>query len=349
MHGHTRLYRRGAVYYHRAAVPKDIAATYPKSEETFSLKTRDHAAALRKVRVEAVLTDNRFDEHRRWLAAQSAPFVDYLSACQLATIKQAYLHDLLDADADVRLEGIEEPDEIASGAEQRQHEPRPSFEEYSELADDMDAVTRRNLARGKQDNFYEGEAEDVLTWQGIEIRLDQSSSDWKKVVRVLQEAAVEASEAKRRRNSGDVVPTPPSPAYRTDSSPMTDSPMLTDAFARWLEQKTLSGRWSPKAEQDYRSWIALFVEVCGDRQINEYSKSDGRSFKDLLTKLPANWKKMPETRDGNPRWAVKKGAEYGLKWLCCTKRVRDSCSESSVVAGLHEQTDISDLQNHELG
>ncbi len=27
----------------------------------------------------------------------------------------------------------------------------------------------------------------------------------------------------------------------------------------------------------------------------------------------------------------------------------DSCRESSLVAGVHEQTDISDLQNHELG
>jgi diguanylate cyclase (GGDEF)-like protein len=35
--------------------------------------------------------------------------------------------------------------------------------------------------------------------------------------------------------------------------------------------------------------------------------------------------------------------------LCCTKRVRDSCRESSVVAGPHEQTDITDLQDDELG
>jgi hypothetical protein len=35
--------------------------------------------------------------------------------------------------------------------------------------------------------------------------------------------------------------------------------------------------------------------------------------------------------------------------LCCTKRVRDSCRESNVVAGPHEQTDIADLQNQELG
>jgi hypothetical protein len=30
-------------------------------------------------------------------------------------------------------------------------------------------------------------------------------------------------------------------------------------------------------------------------------------------------------------------------WLCCTNRVRDSCCESSVVAGGHEQTDPADL------
>jgi transposase len=38
-----------------------------------------------------------------------------------------------------------------------------------------------------------------------------------------------------------------------------------------------------------------------------------------------------------------------VKRLCCTKRVRDSCRESSVVAGPHEQTDIPDLQDDELG
>jgi len=43
---HTRLYRRGAVYYHRAVSPEDIADTYPKAEEIFSLKTKDHSEAF---------------------------------------------------------------------------------------------------------------------------------------------------------------------------------------------------------------------------------------------------------------------------------------------------------------
>lgn len=52
--------RRGAVYYHRAAIPADIKDSYPKAEETFSLKTKDRAEALRLVRVAAVEVDERF-------------------------------------------------------------------------------------------------------------------------------------------------------------------------------------------------------------------------------------------------------------------------------------------------
>ena len=38
----------------------------------------------------------------------------------------------------------------------------------------------------------------------------------------------------------------------------------------------------------------------------------------------------------------------GRHGLCCTNPVRDSCRESSMVAGLHEQTDTRHLQDHEL-
>ncbi|MFK5996599.1 MAG: hypothetical protein QM492_00655, partial [Rhodobacterales bacterium] len=52
MPSHTRLYRRNATYYHRAVVPKDIIDSYGKTEETFSLKTKDHIEALRRVKIE---------------------------------------------------------------------------------------------------------------------------------------------------------------------------------------------------------------------------------------------------------------------------------------------------------
>jgi len=39
---------------------------------------------------------------------------------------------------------------------------------------------------------------------------------------------------------------------------------------------------------------------------------------------------------------------YTAMGLCCTNPMRDSSCESSVVAGLHEQTHISRLQDQEL-
>jgi len=312
MSGHTRLYRRGAVYYHRAAIPKAIAETYPKAEETFSLKTKDHAEALRRVRMEAVRVDAKFAAHRRRLTAQNAPCVDHLTPEQLKTIKQVYLHHLLEEDEEIRLDGFEEPEAIKTGEETQEYYPRPSFEERQELIEDMDAVTRGNLARGKQDEFFKGEAEEVLSWAGIEVRLSDRSPDWRKVVRALQEASVEAAQAKRKRNEGDVVSTPPEPMK---AASVASAPLLSAAFERWAEQKALANRWTAKAKNDYRNWLTLFIEVCGDRPITEYRKADGREFKDVLAKLPANWRKMPETRDGDLRSAVERGHKCGLKTI----------------------------------
>jgi hypothetical protein len=73
MPGHTRLYRRGATYYHRAAVPQDIRDTYGKREETFSLGTKDHAEACRLVREAAVNVDRKFEAHRASLRARRRP------------------------------------------------------------------------------------------------------------------------------------------------------------------------------------------------------------------------------------------------------------------------------------
>ena len=196
MPGHTRLYRRGAVYYHRAAVPQDIVTSYGKREETFSLKTRDHAEAVRRVRIAAVEVDRKFDEHRLKLARQQEPFLKELTPEQIATIKAVYLHHRLDEDEEIRVEGFEDIE--GEGADRvllspQEFDPRRTFEEYEELVGDMDEVTRGSYARGKTDLFHRDEAEEVLTWEGVDLRLDPASPSWPRLVRALQEASVEAA------------------------------------------------------------------------------------------------------------------------------------------------------------
>ena len=90
MPGHPRLYRRGATYYHRAAVPVDIRGTYPKTEETFSLRTTDHREAVRRVRVAAAEVDRRFDKHRQRLAQRAQPVLKELSEEQIKRIGEIY-------------------------------------------------------------------------------------------------------------------------------------------------------------------------------------------------------------------------------------------------------------------
>ncbi len=108
MSAHTRLYRRGAVYYHRAVVPKDIADSYGKVEETFSLKTKDLNEALRLVRIKAVEVDRKFDDHRKSTLQTSGPLQDSLTAEQIKLSGDEYFASILEEDEENRLWGFDE-------------------------------------------------------------------------------------------------------------------------------------------------------------------------------------------------------------------------------------------------
>lgn len=129
MPGHPRLYRRGSTFYHRASIPADIKDTYPKSEETFTLGTKDYREAVIRVRVEAAKVDARFEAHRRMKAAQRITPVDELSPEQIKRLKDAYYRHLLEEDEEVRLDGFEEIDKAGNLLSEKQFDPRPTFEE----------------------------------------------------------------------------------------------------------------------------------------------------------------------------------------------------------------------------
>ena len=310
--GHTRLYRRGAVYYHRAAVPTDIAETYGKREETFSLKTKDHREALRKVRVAAVEIDAKFETHRRWIAANSSPKLDELTKEQLQRIKSTYYHHLLDENDDTRDEGFEKLvwDEIMQGP------PKPfrrkSFDEQREINDLLPKLSREDMAQGEdRTGFFKDEAEEVLTWGGIGIRLEESSTSWPRLIRTLQEASIEASEVISRRLQGEIVPTPDDP-NELDAKPLS-APLLSALVEQWIGEKKASDAWLPKAENDYRRWLETFMAVCRDKPVTNYEKSDARDFKNHIIGLPANWRKYVATRHASVLEAPMLGKAAGLE------------------------------------
>src|SRR5215467_6160822 len=61
---HTRLLRRGAVYYFRVKIPVDLIDHYGKREIIESLRTKDAKEALRLVRARSEQQEQEFDRIR---------------------------------------------------------------------------------------------------------------------------------------------------------------------------------------------------------------------------------------------------------------------------------------------
>ncbi|UWQ99038.1 site-specific integrase [Rhodobacteraceae bacterium S2214] len=307
MAGHTRLYRRGAVYYHRAAIPNDIKETYPKAEEVFSLKTKDHAEALQKVRVAAVEVDQRFANHRRELAREQADVLDALTPDQINSVRDAYYRHLLEEDEEVRLDGFVELGDDGNVIGALPDEPLTSFAEHGEQIDNFDKDARHLSAQGKSDPFWDGEVDEVLSWSDINLKLAPASPDRKRLAQALQQAVVLASKDTKARQQGDVVLTPPAPAPIERKASL-----MSSKVSEWVEEKSRSD-WGIKSQDDHRHWLAVFIEIVGERPYTDYGKADGLRFKSVLSKLPANIKKLRETRDLPLLQAVDKAQELGLE------------------------------------
>lgn len=300
MAGHPRLYRRGATYYHRAAIPQDIKATYPKSEETFSLGTKDYQEALRRVREAAVKVDRRFDEHRLELTKAAQPALEELSQGQIDLIGDIYYAFLLEEDEELREEQFDSK----------------TFEEHSEEIEELDALTRHAYARGQDlEDFFRFEAEEVLTWTNIDLKLASDSPSWRKLIRKLQLVTIKANDAKTARNQDEIVETPMVPTQPV--SKPSAAPLLSVAISDWIREKSLAS-WGEKTADDHRIWADRFMLIAGDRPLDDYAKADGRAFKDVLLKLPPNWTKHPQLKDLPITEAAARACELGLQPMSIT-------------------------------
>lgn len=276
---HPRLVKRGSVYWHRAAVPSDIKSTYPKSEETFSPKTKDPAEAIRLVRKAAWEVDRRFEAHRRSLNVTRTT-VNELTVQQLEALERAYFNYLLEEDEEVRLDGFVFEDGPLP------EYPKQTFEEHEAASDELETYARHLYARGQSDDFVRSEAEMALEWLNPALSLKPSSPSWQLADRAILQATVRAAELIGRRNKGDVVPTP----VVAKAVPVSGV-LFSQARLDWIAEKSKSA-WVAKTRQEHEVWSKHFLDLVGDRLIGDYTKADGRAFKLALQKLPPNLSKQ---------------------------------------------------------
>jgi integrase len=300
---HPRLVVRGSTFWHRASIPADIKDTYPKSEETFSLRTKEPHEAVIRVRRAAAEVDARFAAHRLQLTKDASAPASELTKEQIAKIEELYFAHLLQEDEETRLEGFSEEDGPKPAV------PTPTFEEHADATHDLGNDARYLLARGKGDVFFRSEAEEVLTWDGLDVKLADQSPSWKLAQRAVQSATVRAQASIAARNKGDVVATPEAAA------PLPHEAMgllASEVRKKWIAERSKS-RWVAKTRHEHEVWSQRFLDLVGDKPVGSYTKADGRLFKETLQQLPPNWTKHRDLRQLDIVKAAAKSTELKLE------------------------------------
>src|ERR1700677_4793644 len=89
MPGHSRLFRRGAMYYFRMGVPQEFRSAIGKTEIIKSLRTTDFREAKRLVVLESAHADELLAKERRKLKRVSTP------PQKLGKLSEAEIHRLV--------------------------------------------------------------------------------------------------------------------------------------------------------------------------------------------------------------------------------------------------------------
>ena len=76
----------------------------------------------------------------------------------------------------------------------------------------------------------------------------------------------------------------------------TPSPLLSKVIPEFLERMKINQRRNATISAS-KETLNQVIEILGDKQISDYTNIDGRDYRNILSKLPANRKKTPKYRN----------------------------------------------------
>ena len=259
--GCNHLYRRGAVYWFRRRVPKDVAKVLGETQWRISLGTKDFDEAKRRARLRSVSTDQQIAVVRARNAGKVSPPLSKPEAEKLA---QGWLTELLEWDEAFRVGHPKAADSVALWLEEDATDYRKALATL-----DTSAVAR----------------ESAETLAGAGLWYPQGDQSRNQLAIALLKARVRLVELMERRLGGEVVEVeaaigtvPPAP----QSAGMTVSKLIS-AFK--AERAALHGEES--TDRKYSHIFAALEEVLGpEKSIRAVTRADVRKVRSLLQRVP---------------------------------------------------------------
>jgi integrase len=280
-HKRSHIKRKEGVYHYRRRLPVPAVG-----EVTISLRTRNHHDAEDS----AALLDEAF--HEAWTRARMTGGDGSGDAAVQAALR-GYLRDLLEQDLQRRLRAPPAAPVFTAGAK--------GYEDGIGL----ELTLLEDLLREAKQRLIE------RRWQGMDTTLNSLMGEYRvpeeqraRLGIGLLEVGVHVGQAQLRRYTGDhplvfdpaapepttteALPPPPPP------SPLPVASVHLDAFNEWLRR---SSGITAGSERQAMTSMRLFIEVCGDKPVNEYRKMDGDKFRAVLRSLPVTYRKSPKDKE----------------------------------------------------
>lgn len=268
---------RGHVYWFRKGVPEDLRPIVKKTEEKFSLGTRDPAEA--KVRFSRALAE----VEERWARLRQGA-VTLTHKELLAVAGQIY--------AEMVAEHSENPDFKERRGEYL-HDGlafgKTTVVEISTNKEFVQNVLQQIRARREDRNRKRIDA--FLLREGYLLAPENREALQKHVELAIFKARQKIN---AMADDGDYGPDPEAIKFPPYHSPHTqtiedddsDDPLLSEALTRWIREKTRDEGWVDSTAEDNELAVRRFIELVGDRPATTYRKRDARDYKTALMSLP---------------------------------------------------------------
>lgn len=271
--------KRGSVFWLRKKIPDDLRPIVGKSEEKFSLKTRDPAEARRLFAKAAAEIEERWSNLRRGRIA--------LSPKQAWAVAGEIYRDFV-----------------------KDHEDHPEKASLTlmllagnQVKPGSALVSVGGANPEKSMRLYQKLVDRVASPPELKKYLDRrgwvlNEESMSLVLKAVREAMLQGRQQVFRYNQGDYSADPranrfpPLEISTVASGDVVDQDNLTlsKAIAAWVKEKTRKdGDWVDSSASSNELWARRFQELVGDKPLGDYKKADARKFKEAIMSLPPNF------------------------------------------------------------
>ncbi|MFK0299976.1 DUF6538 domain-containing protein [Brevundimonas sp. NPDC090276] len=259
--GCNHLYRRGAVYWFRRRVPKDVAQALGETQWRISLGTKDFDEAKRRARLRSVSTDQQVAAVRARNAGRVSPPLSKPEAERLA---QGWLTDVLEWDEAFRIGHPEGAHNAALWLEEQATDFRRALATL-----DTAAVVP--------------ESAETLAKAGLWYPVGDPSRN--QLALALLKARVRLVELMERRLGGEVVEVA-APVMAAHAPPQPDGMKVAELIAAFKAER-VARHGEESTERKYSHIFSALEEVLRpETSIRAVTRADIREVRNLLQRVP---------------------------------------------------------------